>query len=220
MVSRRLVTAAVAVTVPIAVVNAVTITESAAVTPVQAKGSITCSYGTTLAFNPPLSRSPGTLVHSATLPNEVVTIARATLGKCTRSPMPTPAVKSGEATASVSVKIPGVKFGSNTWYVGDCTAFDQMLWAKMTTHFAWTGPTVPIVDSTLVTKSSSLYRAFGRLGFVASGTTAGSFPGTKSTITAFFTAASATAITNTCGGATTKVKNATISTLSTIHLGN
>ncbi len=226
MVSRRLITATVAVLIPIAAVNAVLIPESAAVTPVKALGSITCTYGTIastvkVTFNPPLSRSPGTLVHATKQPNEVITISKAVLGGCARTPNPTPAVSGGLATGSVTATIPGVSLGGGKWYVGSCTQFDQMLWAKVTTHFTWSGPKVPLMESSLVTKTSTQGRAVGRLGFVASGTATGSFAGTKSNITAYFNAPSATAISNTCGGATTKVATATISpVLSTIHLGS
>ncbi len=228
MVSRRLVMAAIAVLVPIVAVNATLVSESAAVTPVKGTGSITCSYGTTtsaatavkVTFNPPLARSPGTLVHATKQPNEVITIAKAILGKCTRTPSGNPAVTGGLATAAVTAKIPAVSLGSGKWDVGSCNIFMQMLWAKVTTHFSWSGPTIPLINSTLVTKTSTQSRVVGRLGFVASGTATGSFAGTNSSITGIFNAPSATAISNTCGGATSKVATATLSaTLSTIHLG-
>ncbi len=221
MVSRRVVTAAVAVIVPFAVVNALVISDSAAVTPVKAAGSITCHYGTTVTFNPPLSRSPGTLVHASTTPSEVVTLARATLGTCTRTPSGTPAVSGGRAVATFTAKIPGTSLGGGKWYVGSCLTFQEMAWAKISSQFAWSGPKVPLANSAFATKTTALSRTAGRLGFIASGTATGSFAGAKSSITAYFNAPSAKAISAICGGSTAKIATATTSsTLSTIHLGS
>lgn len=227
MMSHRLITAVLAVIVPFAAVTALAVPDSAAgPSAVTGTGSITCSYGTatspvTVTFNPPLTRSPGTLVHATKQPNEVVTLSRASLGTCTRTPTPTPTVSGGKATASITVKIPGVSLGAGKWDVGDCLMFQPMSWAKkMTTHLAWSGPAAPLVQSTLITKSSLQSRKSGLLGFIASGTTTGSFAGTNSSITAYFNATSTEAISKACGGKTNKVATATISpTVSTIHLG-
>ncbi len=227
MVSRRVVTAAVAVIVPLAVVNTLVISASAAFTPpVQAHGSITCSYGTKTSpvratFNPPLSRAPGALVHSATQPSEVITLSRAFLRGCNRTPTPTPLVTGGLATTTLTAKIPGILVRPGQWYVGNCATFALMQWAKVGSSFSWSGPTLPLADSVFVTKSVAESRTFQRLGFIASGTTTGSFAGAKSKITAYFDSPSAKAINATCGGATTKVATATISpVLSTLHLGS
>ncbi len=227
MVSQRLITTAVAAIVPFAVVTALAIPDSAAgPTAVTGAGSITCSYGTTASpvtvkFSPPLTRSPGTLVHATTPQSEIVTLSRASLGTCARTPTPTPKVSGGKAAASITVKIPGVSLGGGKWYVGDCSMFESMSWAgKMTTHFTWSGPAAPLVVSSLATKSSVQLKKSGLLGFVASGKATGSFAGTNSNITAYFNTTSTGAINRACGGNTNKVATATISpTVSTVHLG-
>ncbi len=222
MAHRRLITVAVAVIVPFALVNAVVISDSAAVGPTAAPGSITCSYGTTtspvkLSFKPPLTKV-GTIVHTTAQPSEVITVSKASLGSCKQTKGSTPPVTKGMATAAITAKIPGVKLGAGKWSVGDCPTFEQMLWAKgLKPTFTWTG--TPFAGSSLITRSGARTRA-GTLGFIASGTASGSFAGANSNITAYFTAGAASAISTACGGGTGKVLTAGLSAAtSTIHLG-
>lgn len=184
---RRTALAAVVVLAAVAVVGVVD-APAWAVSP--AVGTITCHYGATLSFSPPLVPGPGTAGYH----NETVTIAPASLSGCTRSAAGTvPA--SGRSTAKLTVIIPGAKFGT-IWKAGGCGVFASALWPRVSTSYAWKMPSGPAIANspTVILKTDHpVTTGTHEISTVLTGTGTGSFPG-KDSLTMYDNAASTIAL--------------------------
>jgi hypothetical protein len=154
-------------------------------------GNVTCSYGDTMTFNPPLQGGIGT----ADITNEVVTLAPPSLGGCTGSVTSgvVPSLGTGKAK---NVKIKGLKF-NGVYYAGGCPNFVNSMWSKFKANYSWSATGLKLKGSRVskVSAGGSQNSMTGDLGFVYLGTATGSFSGPV-TIDAYFTDSSSAALAN------------------------
>jgi hypothetical protein len=154
-------------------------------------GNVTCSYGDTMTFNPPLSGGSGT----AGISNEIVTLEPASLGSCTGT-VTAGAVPNLGAGKTKTVKIKGQKL-DGVYYAGGCPNFVNFMWSKFKANYSWSATGLNLKGSKVarVSAEGSSNPSTGDLGFVYSGTATGSFSGPV-TIDAYFTDSSSAALEN------------------------
>ena len=208
----------IAVLFPLAGLTALATPASAAV--VHASGSITCAYGTTMTFNPPLTPGIGTAVGVGV--NEVITIAPATLSRCTGTVTTGSVPSAGLGTNTVTVTMKATVL-NHVRYAGGCFFFPQFHFPSRHAKFGWTAPSgalAPTVAALPITGASPLIdNGLGNDGYTFSGTTKGSFAGTAS-IGAYFDAASTAAIQGCIGNAPGAISSATVDpSVSSISVG-
>jgi hypothetical protein len=189
---------------------------SASAKTVHAAGSISCSFGTTMTFSPPLTPGPGTVVAKGV--NELITVAPATIGGCSGTVTTGSVPVSGVTTKAVVVKLKPLKVGKVD-YAGGCFSFAPFQLALKHVIVAWTP-----ISGTMAPTSAKLSAGAlgadgaGNLGYSMIGTARSSFVGPV-TLGAFFDAASTLAIQN-CIAGTGSVTSVTVDpTQSTLTLG-
>jgi hypothetical protein len=189
----RLARATTALALPLLGVVAVSGSASASPKMMTGAGAITCSYGTTLSFNPPLAEGLGTAEPAGV--QEMISAAPATLGSCTGSA--TPLVPAGAAsTKTLTWRWKGNRLGVKN-YVGGCGFLSTFNFSPKGNAIYWTAAS-PLRHSTTWTAGNLFPDGSG---YVATGTdTGGSFLGSVS-ITAMFTPSDASAL-STCTSAT------------------
>ena len=194
----------------------------AGATGVPAAGVVTCSYGTTMTFSPPLKQGKGHLAAPGS--NEVMTIAPAALGNCTGSVTAGTLPTSGAGTQPISLVIPPTVV-NGVRYIGGCDSFRNfVLKVNQPTRnfkYAWS-PSGDQATKAFVTSTPLAENPTNtNFGYTFTGTAQGSFAGTV-TISAWFDSSSSTAIGNCVSGIPglgSKVSSATVdSSLSTITL--
>ncbi len=190
----------------------------ASATTVQAQGPLTCAYGTTYHFNPPLTPGVGTPEPAGV--NEKITVDPASLTGCTGSPTPPIVPTSGIGKAAIVVSMKSTSI-ARVRYVGGCEFLSAFVFPKKTDVFNWTavGETLSPTKA-ILTGSSLVSNLTGNLGFTFSGTASlGSFNG-ASTIDAYFDTASTSAITDCIGNRGGPISSATVDpTISSISVG-
>lgn len=176
-------------------------------------GTITCAYGDSMTFNPPLAGGSGT----PGFKSEAVTLAPASISGCTGTSGTLPTL--GIGTKSATFKIPGVKIGG-VYYAGGCPTFVNYMWSKLKPHYDWTATGLTLKGTAVshVSAESTSNPSTGDLGFQFSGTAHGSFSGSV-TIDAYFTDASSAALQACIGNSGTVSSLAVDPTQSTIALG-
>ena len=155
-------------------------------------GNVTCSYGDTMTFNPPLSGGSGTAGFS----KEVITVAPASLGSCTGTVTSGAVPSVGAGAKAKAVKIKGSKI-DGIYYAGGCPNFVNYMWSTFKSNYNWTATGLTLKGSKVanVSAAGSSNPSTGDLGFVYSGTATGSFSGPVS-IDAYFTDSSSAALQN------------------------
>lgn len=161
---------------------------------VPAVGSVTCSYGTTITFDPPLQPGIGTLVPRGT--DELVTLAPASIGSCTGSVTAGSVPTSGTNPKPIVVKVKPSVIAKSTDYAGGClflTAFQLPIKHAVVDWTAATGLLKPSKVGLGI--SGFVTNLAGELGFSYGASTTGSFAG-SSALNLFLDPASTTAIEN------------------------
>ena len=183
---------------------------------VTAAGTVTCSYGTTMTFNPPLQAGIGS--PAATGQSELVTMAPATIGSCTGSVTKGSIPTTGTNAKPIIVKVKANVF-NRIHYVGGCLFFNAFQLQMKRTTLLWTVNSGVLKSSKVTPGSASLgSNAEGNLGFALAGSGTGSFAG-PTALDLYFDAPSTSALQGCLAGSGT-VSTLTIDpTQSSISLG-
>ena len=154
-------------------------------------GTVTCSYGTTMSFNPPLQPGLGTPV-AATV-SEVITVAPATIGSCTGSTTVGPLPTSGTNAHPIIFKVKPIAFNGGH-YAGGCLFFNSVQLLIKHTVIDWTAPAPGLRPTNVAPGIASLGSdPEGNLGYPFTGTATLSFAG-PAALNLFFDAASTSAL--------------------------
>jgi hypothetical protein len=178
-------------------------------------GSVTCSYGDSMTFSPPLAPGSGTAGYS----KEVITLRPASIGSCSGTVTSGGVPSLGTGTKARVFKIKGGKIGG-VYHAGSCLSFENFLWPKFKANYDWTVAGLMLKGSKVshMAAESISNPTTGDLGFQFSGTATGSFSG-RVTIDAYFTNASSGALED-CVANEGTVSSLTVDpTQSTVTLG-
>jgi len=206
------------VAVLLPVVGLMAMASPTSATPVSATGAVTCSYGTTFSFSPPLKHGKGTVVPAGG--KEVITVAPATLGSCTGTATSGTVPSDGVGTKATTLTMPAIVLNGVT-HVGGCDSLSTFA-PKLNTSssipkFAWT----PSSDGVTKAPMTSAPLAGGGAlpySFTFSGTAKGSFNGPV-TLNTVFDSASSAALMNCIGNGPGHISTLTVDpTQSSIEL--
>lgn len=189
---------------------------SAGAAKVTAAGTVTCSYGTTMTFSPPLQPGIGTPATSGQ--PELVTMAPATIGSCTGSVTAGSIPTSGTNSKPITVKVKANVF-NKVHYVGGCLFFNAFQLQLKRTTLLWTVNSGVMKSSKVTPGIASMgSNAGGNLGFALTGTGVGSFAG-PSALDLYFDAPSTSALQQCIAGSGTVSTLTVDPTQSSISLG-
>jgi len=183
---------------------------------VSAVGTVTCSVGSTLTFDPPLQPGIGTPV--AKNASELITLAPATIGSCAGSVTKGSIPVSGVSTKSNIFKVKPFDFNRN-YFAGGCLFVNALQLRIKSMALDWTAASGVLKP----TKFKPGYATLGsdpggNLGFSFSSTAKGSFAG-PAALGLYFTAASTTALQD-CESGSGTISTLTIDpTQSSVALG-
>jgi len=183
---------------------------------VTAVGTVTCSYGTTMTFNPPLQPGIGTPVSRGG--SELITLAPATIGTCIGSVTSGAVPTSGTNTESITFKVKANVFNRN-FYAGGCLFFSSVQLLIKHTTINWAATTGALKPSKVAPGIAGLgSNSAGNLGFALSGSVKGSFAGAAA-LNLFFDAPSTSALQGCLSGSGTVSLLTIDATQSSIALG-
>jgi hypothetical protein len=198
------------------VATAVPAGATGAVKKVLGVGSITCSYGTTMSFSPPLRPGLGTQV--AKNVDELITVATGSIGSCTGAVTAGWVPTSGTPTKAIVFKEKPFPF-NRTYYDGGCNSFGTVQLRIKAMSVDWTAASGVLKP----TKAYPGYATLGsdgeqNLGFGFSGSARGSFAGAAG-LGLYFTGSSSSALQACIGGSGTVSTLNVDPTQSSISLG-
>jgi hypothetical protein len=164
---------------------------------ITAAGTMTCSYGTTLTFSPPLEPGIGTPVPRSG--SEVITLAPAAIGSCTGSLTAGSLPTSGTNTKPLIFKIKPINL-NHSYFAGGCIFFNSVQLLIKHTSIDWINSSGVLKPTKVAPGIASLGSdPSGNLGFPFSGSATGSFAGAAA-MNLFFDAASTSALQGCLGG--------------------
>ena len=180
-------------------------------------GTLSCSYGTTITFNPPLTPGRGTAVGSGV--NELITVAPATIGGCSGTITSGVLPVSGVVTKPVVLKMKPLKIAKVS-YAGGCFSFAPFQLALKHVIVSWTAASGTLAPTSAKFNAGALGTdGAGNLGYSMVGTAKSSFVGPVQ-LGAYFDTASSLAVQNCVGGTGGSVSSVTVDpTQSSLALG-
>ncbi len=191
--ARRQAIARACIAASLGLVGTVAMAAPAGAAKVLGAGTVTCSYGSTITFDPPLTPGRGTVAGRGV--DEVMTLAPATIGSCTGTVTSGPMPTSGVTTKPVVVKVKPVVL-NRVDYVGGCLFLAAMQFPIKHAVVDWTAASGLLRPSKVAAGTSGFVDdESGNLGFTYGGAAIGSFAG-PATLGLFFDAASSSAIMN------------------------